>query len=104
MPQTPSPLRFPGGKTSIWRMISKIVKDNGLERGHYVEPYAGGCGLALSLMFGGYVHELHLKRYRSFYFRVLGNDHLSYRTVHCKNTRNTYYNGRVVQAAFNSKK
>ena len=41
-------------------MISKIVKDNGLERGHYVEPYAGGCGLALSLMFGGYVHELHL--------------------------------------------
>ena len=60
MPQTPSPLRFPGGKTSIWRMISKIVKDNGLERGHYVEPYAGGCGLALSLMFGGYVHELHL--------------------------------------------
>ncbi len=60
MSHTPSPLRFPGGKTSILRMISKVVKDNGLERGHYVEPYAGGCGLALSLMFGGYVHELHL--------------------------------------------
>ena len=25
-----------------------------------MEPYAGGCGLALSLMFRGYVHELYL--------------------------------------------
>ena len=60
MPNTPSPLRFPGGKTSIWRMIAKILTDNALEKGHYVEPYAGGCGLALSLMFRGYVHELYL--------------------------------------------
>ena len=60
MPNTPSPLRFPGGKTSIWRMVAKILADNALERGHYVEPYAGGCGLALSLMFKGYVHELYL--------------------------------------------
>lgn len=60
MGQTPSPLRYPGGKTSIWKMMSIIIKDNELERGHYVEPYAGGCGLALSLMFKGYVHELHL--------------------------------------------
>lgn len=60
MPQTPSPLRYPGGKTSIWKMVSTIIKDNQLERGHYCEPYAGGCGLALSLLFKGYVHELHL--------------------------------------------
>lgn len=60
MPQTPSPLRYPGGKTSIWKMVSTIIKDNELERGHYCEPYAGGCGLALSLLFKGYVHELHL--------------------------------------------
>lgn len=42
MPQTPSPLRYPGGKTSIWKMVSTIIKDNHLERGHYCEPYAGG--------------------------------------------------------------
>ncbi|HEO1839401.1 TPA: DNA adenine methylase [Acinetobacter baumannii] len=60
MPQTPSPLRYPGGKTSIWKMVSTIIKDNDLERGSYCEPYAGGCGLALSLLFKGYVHELHL--------------------------------------------
>ena len=42
MPQTPSPLRYPGGKTSIRDLVAKIIKDNKLERGHYAEPYAGG--------------------------------------------------------------
>jgi len=60
MPTTPSPLRYPGGKTSILKMASTIIQANGLDKGHYAEPYAGGCGLALSLMFKGYVHELHL--------------------------------------------
>ncbi len=60
MPHTPSPLRYPGGKTSICNMVAKIIVDNDLSRGHYIEPYAGGCGLALSLMFKGHVHELHL--------------------------------------------
>tara|TARA_B110000902_G_scaffold180710_1_gene204698 strand:- start:771 stop:1631 length:861 start_codon:yes stop_codon:yes gene_type:complete len=60
MGQTPSPLRYPGGKTSIWPLISKIISDNSLSKGHYLEPYAGGGGLALSLLFKGYVHELHL--------------------------------------------
>lgn len=60
MPQTPSPLRYPGGKTSIWPLISRIIKDNNLERGHYAEPYAGGGGLALSLLFRGFVHDIHL--------------------------------------------
>jgi len=41
-------------------MISKIISSNGLSKGHYAEPYAGGGGLALSLLLRGYVHELHL--------------------------------------------
>ena len=60
MPSTPSPLRYPGGKTSIWPLISKVISENNLSLGHYAEPYAGGCGLALSLLFMGFVHELHL--------------------------------------------
>lgn len=60
MPTTPSPLRYPGGKTSIWKMVAKIIQDNRMDRRHYIEPYAGGCGLALSLLFKGVVHELHL--------------------------------------------
>lgn len=60
MPQTPTPLRYPGGKTSIWKMISGIVVQSGLSGCSYVEPYAGGCGLALSLLFRGYVEDLYL--------------------------------------------
>ena len=33
---------------------------NGLERGHYAEPYAGGCGLALDLLYGGHVADIHI--------------------------------------------
>ncbi len=60
MAYTFSPLRYPGGKATITPMVSQIIKDNNLERGHYLEPYAGGAGLALSLLFKGYVHEIHL--------------------------------------------
>lgn len=52
MTHKPSPLRYPGGKTAIWPLISKIISDNQLARGHYCEPYAGG-GLALTLLFHG---------------------------------------------------
>lgn len=60
MPSTPSPLRYPGGKTTILPMISNIIQNNLLEKVHYVEPYAGGCGLALSLLFNDYVDEIYL--------------------------------------------
>lgn len=58
MPHTPSPLRYPGGKHSIKGMVSMVIKDNDLAQGIYAEPYAGGCGLALSMLFDGYMHEL----------------------------------------------
>jgi len=57
---TPSPLRYPGGKTSIQKMVAQIMESNGLTRGHYAEPYAGGCGLALTMLFSDVAHELHL--------------------------------------------
>lgn len=41
-------------------LAATILRDNGLERGHYAEPYAGGCGLALSLLYGGYVADIHI--------------------------------------------
>lgn len=60
MPQTPSPLRYPGGKSSIVDMVSHILQKNKMNGGHYAEPYAGGAGLALSLLFKAHVHEIHL--------------------------------------------
>ena len=60
MARTTSPLRYPGGKSCLLETASAILRLNGLERGHYVEPYAGGCGLALSLLYGGYVADIHV--------------------------------------------
>lgn len=55
-----SPMRYPGAKWRLEKFVSSILKDNELEGGHYVEPYAGGASLALSLLFQGYVNEIHL--------------------------------------------
>ena len=55
-----SPLRYPGGKSAIFGLVAELLKLNKLERCDYAEPYAGGGGLALSLLFGGYVSEIHL--------------------------------------------
>lgn len=40
--------------------VSSLLRHNDLEHGHYAEPYAGGCGLALSLLYGGHVSEIHI--------------------------------------------
>jgi len=58
--RTSSPLRYPGGKSCLLDLTSKIMRLNGLERGHYAEPFAGGCGLALSLLYSGLVAEIHI--------------------------------------------
>lgn len=60
MPRGTSPLRYPGGKTCLYPLISKILRENRLERRHYAEPFAGGCGLALTLLYEGHVSNIHI--------------------------------------------
>jgi DNA adenine methylase len=60
MPIATSPLRYPGGKACLLDPLSSIIRLNKLEFGHYAEPYAGGCGLALALLFGGHVSDIHI--------------------------------------------
>jgi len=60
MLRTLSPLRYPGGKSCLYNLVTQILHDNKLDRVHYVEPYAGGCGLALGLLYGGHVSDVHL--------------------------------------------
>ena len=60
MPRWVSPLRYPGGKTCLYPLVSRILRDNRLERRHYAEPFAGGCGLALSLLYEGHVSDIHI--------------------------------------------
>lgn len=60
MSRAHSPLRYPGGKSCMLQMVSDILVENGLSRGHYAEPYAGGGSLALALLFKGMVSDIHL--------------------------------------------
>lgn len=55
-----SPLRYPGGKACLKPILSELITKNSMKRYHYAEPYAGGCGLALALLFGGDVSEIHI--------------------------------------------
>lgn len=60
MSRLASPLRYPGGKSCLLDIALQIISHNSLEQRQYVEPYSGGCGLALSLLFGGHVTRVHL--------------------------------------------
>lgn len=49
-----SPLRYPGGKRKLAGLLKAVFEANGLCDGTYVEPYAGGAAVALSLLLDHY--------------------------------------------------
>ena len=53
-----SPLRYPGGKARIFPFVSNLIYENNLIGCSYAEPYAGGAGLALKLLFEEYVNNI----------------------------------------------
>lgn len=53
-----SPLRYPGGKGKLAEFVKAIFKRNNLLEGYYVEPYAGGASIALSLLFSDYASKI----------------------------------------------
>lgn len=55
-----SPLRYPGGKNCIFPFISRLFHENNIIGLPYAEPYAGGAGLALRLLFEEYVSKIYL--------------------------------------------
>ena len=40
--------------------IKSVIKENKMMDGEYAEPYAGGAGIALELLFHGYVTRVHI--------------------------------------------
>ncbi len=56
----PSPLRYPGGKGMLTNFAKLIISSNELLDGHYVEVYAGGASIALTLLFDEYVQHIHI--------------------------------------------
>lgn len=55
-----SPLRYPGGKSIMFPLLESIIKQNFLSPITYIEPYAGGAGAALALLYYKVVRKIHI--------------------------------------------
>lgn len=77
MPPFYSPLRYPGGKNKLAKFVKAVIDQNSLRGGVYLEPYAGGAAIALSLLFSEYVEKIHIndidKAIYSFWYSVVNS-------------------------------
>ncbi|HEN3567713.1 TPA: DNA adenine methylase [Yersinia enterocolitica] len=98
-----TPLRYPGGKGKLTNFIKLVIKNNGLSGCSYVEPYAGGSGVALRLLFDGCVSSIHLNDLNqsiyAFWYSVLHhNDELCQKIEAIPVTMDEWHRQRAVQA------
>ncbi|OHW62205.1 D12 class N6 adenine-specific DNA methyltransferase [Andreesenia angusta] len=72
-----SPLRYPGGKSKLYSYTKDLISKNNLDGCTYVEPFAGGCGLAITLLLQGVVSKLVLndidRSIYAFWYSVLNH-------------------------------
>ena len=55
-----SPLRYPGGKGRLAQYVIDLIEMNNLVGCHYAEAFAGGAGIAISLLYLEYASHVHL--------------------------------------------
>jgi DNA adenine methylase len=55
---TTSPLRYPGGKSSLAGLFADLISELNIQGCTYVEPYAGGAGAGIALLRQGLVRRL----------------------------------------------
>lgn len=64
MPETLSPLRYPGGKSKLSPLVKYIIENKTNSNiTTYIEPFAGGAGVALDLLISGTVKEIIINDY-----------------------------------------
>lgn len=72
-----SPLRYPGGKLKMVDYVKHLFEANDLCGGIYIEPYAGGGSVALSLLQAGYANSIKIndidRSIYAFWYSVLYN-------------------------------
>ena len=77
MAATHSPLRYPGGKSSLSGFMRCLFAMNDLCDGEYAEPYCGGAGVGLNLLLNEFVSKIHLNdvdpAIHAFWWSVLNN-------------------------------
>lgn len=90
-----TPLRYPGGKGKLSDYLKSIFEVNNLCDGHYIEPYAGGAGIALNLLINEYASHIHLNDLNypvySFWHSVLNDtENFCKKIRNCKITTNSW--------------
>lgn len=98
-----SPLRYPGGKLKVVGYIKQLFEDNNLMDGTYIEPYAGGASVALTLLFSEYASRIKIndidRSIYAFWYSVLNEtDNLCRMITDTPVTMEQWYAQRVVQA------
>lgn len=72
-----SPLRYPGGKSRVSKFVAQLIEENNIIKGNYVEPFAGGAGVALNLLFSGVVDNIFIndkdKSIYAFWYSILNH-------------------------------
>lgn len=58
-----SPLRYPGGKGKLAPFMELMIDKMDLRGGTYIEPFAGGAGIALDLLFNDVVTHIVINDY-----------------------------------------
>ncbi|MGE5613591.1 MAG: DNA adenine methylase [Bacillota bacterium] len=58
MPLTATPLRYPGGKSKLYNYVLSIIDRNDMYNHVYIEPFAGGAGLAILLLLNNKVSRI----------------------------------------------
>jgi DNA adenine methylase len=53
-----SPLRYPGGKAALAPFLAELMAEQRPRANTYIEPFAGGGGAALRLLYGEYVDRI----------------------------------------------
>lgn len=62
MPRISSPFRYPGGKSQLYEYIKHLLMINNVS-GTYIEPFAGGAGVAIELLLHADVSQVVINDY-----------------------------------------
>ena len=81
-----TPLRYPGGKGKLANFMKLVFRANNLLDSPYIEPYAGGAGIALALLFDEFASHIHINDLNrsifSFWKSVLNETDALCRLIH----------------------
>jgi DNA adenine methylase len=77
MAKSLSPLRYPGGKSKIYEKVKALIETNAMGNRTYIEPFAGGFGIGIGLLYKNVVKSAVLNDYDfhiyNFWHSVLYN-------------------------------